>query len=123
MKICLVTIGEPIFHPLNKLRLHRSGILSKFISEKTDHELVWFTSTFNHFTKEHMYSDTTSSFISTRFKMIAIKGKGYKSNVSFDRIIDHAQIAKKFRLLIKEEKKPDIIVVAFPTIRLCKEAL
>ena len=123
MKIWLVTIGEPIFHPLNKLRLHRTGILAKFIAENTDNEVVWWTSTFSHFTKEHIYDSDTYVEVLPDLKMIAMRGKGYKRNISIDRIIDHAQIADKFKRLIKTEEKPDIIVVAFPTMGLCRVAL
>ena len=49
--IWIVTIGEPIFHPENKLRKHRSGLLAKFISENKNCNVTWWTSTFNHFTK------------------------------------------------------------------------
>lgn len=123
MKIWLVTIGEPIFHPENKLRLHRTGILSKHLSENTSHEVVWWTSTFCHFTKKHLYNEDSSVDVMPRLKMIAIKGKGYKKNISIDRIIDHLQIAKKFSVLINKKERPDIIVVAFPTLGLCKAAL
>jgi glycosyltransferase involved in cell wall biosynthesis len=123
MKIWLVTIGEPIFHPDNKLRLHRTGILAKYIAENTADEVVWWTSTFSHFTKEHLYDADTEVQVLPRFKMIAIKGKGYKRNISIDRIIDHAQIAKKFTELIKNQVRPDIIVAAFPTMGLCKASL
>ena len=123
MKIWLVTIGEPIFHPDNKLRLHRTGILAKYIAENTANEVVWWTSTFSHFTKEHLYDSDTEIQVLPGFKMIAIKGKGYKRNISIDRIIDHAQIAKKFTELIKDQDKPDIIIAAFPTMSLCKASL
>lgn len=123
MKIWLVTIGEPIFHPLNKLRLHRTGILAKFIAENTVNEVVWWTSTFSHFTKEHSYDSDTSVEVLQGLKMIAMRGKGYKKNISIDRIIDHAQIADKFKRMIKHEEKPDIIVVAFPTMGLCRVAV
>lgn len=123
MKIWLVTIGEPIFHPNNKLRLHRTGILAKYIAENTTNEVVWWTSTFSHFTKEHLYDTDTEVQVLPALKMIAIKGKGYKRNISIDRIIDHAQIAKKFTELIKNQDKPDIIIAAFPTMGLCKASL
>lgn len=123
MNIWLVTIGEPVFHPDNKLRLHRTGILSKHITENTNHEVVWWTSAFNHFTKQHMYGEDSFVDVNDRLKMIALYGKGYKRNISIDRIQDHKQIADKFLKLAPTQAIPDIIVAAFPTLGLCEAAI
>ncbi|RVU25596.1 glycosyltransferase [Sandaracinomonas limnophila] len=124
MKIWLVTIGEPIFHPDNKLRLHRTGILSKYILEnRKDVDVTWWTSTFSHFTKKQIFENTIDCKIGTNFKMIAINGGGYRKNVSFERIRDHNNVNEIFKKKILEEEKPDIIVSAFPTIGLCESAI
>jgi glycosyltransferase involved in cell wall biosynthesis len=123
MKIWFITIGEPIPHDKNNLRLHRTGLLTKLISEKTMHEVTWWTSDFNHFTKEHIFNRDMHFFVNERLKIVALHGKGYSRNVSFDRIIDHRQIAAKFRNLSLFENKPDIIVASFPTLELCEAAL
>jgi glycosyltransferase involved in cell wall biosynthesis len=122
MKVWLVTIGEPIFHSENKLRLHRTGILAKHIANATNHEVTWWTSTFNHFTKKHDYPDDVIVDVSPQLKMIAVKGTGYKRNISISRILDHSSVAKKISKYINSKKieKPDIVVVAFPTIGLCE---
>lgn len=123
MNIWLVTIGEPIPHPENKLRLHRTGILAKYISENTDHNVVWWTSTFNHFTKQHIYYKDYIVNVNDRLKMLALHGVGYKRNVSFNRIRDHKQVAIKFSKLSKQQSRPDIIVASFPTLELCDAAI
>lgn len=123
MKIWLVTIGEPIMHPQNRLRLHRTGILAKLISENTNHKVIWWTSTFNHFTKEHIYNNDVYVTVNDNLKMIVLKGKGYRKNVSLDRIIDHNQISKKYEKYAKKERKPDIIVASFPTLGLCQACI
>ena len=83
MNIWLITIGEPIPHPKNKLRLHRTGILAKQISASKNHTVTWWTSTFNHFTKQHIYYKDSVVTVNSRLKMIALIGGGYKRNVSF----------------------------------------
>lgn len=123
MNIWLITIGEPIFHPSNKLRFHRTGILARTISTNSSHQVTWWTSTFNHFTKEHMYSSDSTVEVNNNLKMIALKGKGYKRNISIDRIVDHKQISKKFEILAPLEQKPDIIIASFPTLGLCQAAI
>ena len=118
MNIWLVTIGEPIPHHNNKLRLHRTGIIAKYISENTNHNVTWWTSDFNHFTKNHIFGEDTNFNPSSNLNVIALSGKGYRRNISIDRIIDHNQIAEKFNKKALESLKPDIIVVAFPTLGL-----
>ncbi len=120
MNIWLVTIGEPIPHKNNKLRLHRTGILAKYISTTRKHDVTWWTSNFNHFTKDHIFNKTFEFFEGPNLKIVALHGKGYKRNVSIDRIIDHKQIANSFRKRITESEKPDILVAAFPTLELCE---
>lgn len=120
MNIWFVTIGEPIPNSENKLRLHRTGILTKFISENSNSKVIWWTSNFNHFTKEHIFEGDTDFDVNPNLRLIALSGKGYKRNVSFDRIIDHKQIASSFRKRIATTAKPDIIIVAFPTLELCE---
>ena len=53
MKIWIVTIGEPLPIEKNK-RLHRSGILMTYL-QRAGHEVVWWTSTFEHVSKVHIY--------------------------------------------------------------------
>ncbi|MDA9945243.1 glycosyltransferase [Schleiferiaceae bacterium] len=123
MNIWLITIGEPIMHAKNKLRLHRTGILAKRISDDTDHNVTWWTSGFNHFTKKNVFNEDTVLQVNEKLKIIAINGGGYQSNVSLSRIRDHKVIAKKFKSLCTFESIPDIIVVSFPTLGLCQAAL
>jgi glycosyltransferase involved in cell wall biosynthesis len=123
MLIWLVTIGEPIFHQDNKLRLHRTGILAKIISENSSNQVVWWTSTFNHFSKKHMFENDTKISVNKNLEMIALKGKGYSKNISISRIIDHNQIANKFFKLADSAEKPDIIVVSFPTLGLVEKCI
>jgi glycosyltransferase involved in cell wall biosynthesis len=120
MNIWFVTIGEPIPHAENKLRLHRTGILCKFISENSNSKVTWWTSNFNHFTKEHIFDGETNFDVNQNLRLVALNGKGYKRNVSFDRIIDHKQIANSFRKRLAISSKPDIIIASFPTLELCE---
>ena len=123
MNIWLVTIGEPICHSNNQLRLHRTGIIGKYISQNTNHNLTWWTSDFNHFTKKHIFGKDTNFKAGHNFDIVALSGKGYRKNISIDRFIDHNQIAKKFLKQAKKCSNPDIIVVAFPTLGLFEACL
>jgi len=55
MKIWLVTIGEPLPLGISKDdRLHRTGQFARYCASK-GHEVVWWTSTFDHFRKQHHF--------------------------------------------------------------------
>jgi glycosyltransferase involved in cell wall biosynthesis len=124
MNIWLITIGEPIYHPQNKLRMHRTGILSKLISNnRKDINVTWWTSTFNHFTKMQMFENTIKKKLEPNLSMIAINGGGYSKNVSLKRVLDHRKINIMFKEMCLLEEKPDIIVASFPTIGLCESAI
>lgn len=122
MNIWVVTIGEPIINNKSSLRLHRSGILSKYISENSNHKVTWWTSCFNHFLKEFEFDKTTSYYPNKNLNIIAIKGFGYKRNISLSRIIDHYIVSKNFLKLSKNHERPDIIICSFPTIDLTKSS-
>lgn len=123
MNIWLVTIGEPIPHDRNQLRLHRTGIIANLISNKTSHNITWWTSDFNHFEKSHIYGKDMKIKIADNYNLVVLHGRGYKRNISIDRIIDHNEIAIKFKSAALEAEKPDIIVAAFPTLGLCEECI
>lgn len=124
MKVWLVTIGEPVpIDDANNERLHRTGYFARFLADY-GHDVIWWTSTFDHFRKRHLFEADTFLSINERLQIKLLHGCGYRTNVSFSRIRDHRQIANKFSKLIrKSENKPDIIVSALPTIELCLESV
>ena len=124
MKIWLVTIGEPVpVHEGVRDRLYRTGYFAYLLANH-GHDVVWWTSTFDHFRKKHLFEADTFLSVNERLQINLLHGCGYRSNVSFSRIRDHKQIAKKFSGLVREsEDKPDIIVSALPTIELCRESV
>lgn len=118
MRVWLVTIGEPLPGKDNKDRLHRSGVIAQYLLDQ-GHEVVWWGSAFDHFTKRHHYASDTELQISDRFRMVLFHGDGYRRNISFARMKDHRQIGRKFAQAIEREtQKPDIVLTSFPTIEL-----
>ena len=123
MNIWLVTIGEPVPIDQNfRERLHRTGFFADFLS-KNGHTVTWWTSTFDHWKKVHLFPEDTTLVKEGQYRIRLLKGTGYKKNISSGRIRDHKMIAKKFSIFAKEEIQPDIIICAFPTIGLCIEAI
>ena len=120
MKIWLVTIGEPLPLGISKDdRLHRTGQLARFLACQ-GHDVVWWTSTFDHFRKQHHFGDDTTVEVAPRLKIRLLKGCGYSRNVSVSRLRDHGQIARKFVVAATQCDAPDVVVAALPTVGLCE---
>ena len=119
MRIWIVNISEPL--PLGKGvqdRLFRAGYFANFLAEN-GHDVVWWTSSFEHFRKEHIVSEYTSIHHKPNFEIKLLHGCGYKKNISLSRLRDHKQVAAQFvEESRKEELIPDIIVSSVPTIEL-----
>ena len=111
MKILLITVGEP---PLifQEQRYHRTGILALELSK--NNKVEYWSSNFFHQTKT--FFDAGDYKINKNLKFKAIKTIGYKKNISLQRFFDQFFFALKvFYLLLKENKKPNVIVTSLPT--------
>ena len=121
MTVWLITVGEPL--PGRKERLHRTGLFADYLACR-DNEVIWWTSSFDHFNKKHIFDRDTTVNVKKNLQLEILHGSGYKRNVSLARIKDHRQIAEKFS---KKSRSigvvPEIIVAALPTIELCVEAV
>jgi glycosyltransferase involved in cell wall biosynthesis len=123
MKVWLITIGEPLPVVDNNPRLMRTGLLaSSLVSE--GHEVIWWTSTFDHSNKNQRFKSDKEIEINNNYKMIFLHGRSYKNNISLDRIINHQKIAAKFEKVASNYKtEPDIIVCSLPTLELSSKSV
>ena len=116
MKIWLVTSGEPI--PSENERPHRVGILSQMLVKK-GHNVIWWTTTFDHQKKEYIFNENTEVCINENLKRVYLHSKTkYKKNISLERIFNHNEVAKDFKVSLSKYDLPDIIFCSFPTIDL-----
>lgn len=123
MNIWLIKDSEPLPLGNSKARMFRMGMLAEYLSKRM-HHVTWWTSNFCHFTKTFIKitSDEVDAYPNCRIKLI--QAKGYKKNISIQRIFHNRAVAKKFRVLAhNESNKPDLILVALPTIDLSYEAI
>ena len=119
VRVWLVTIGEPV--PLQegaRDRLHRTGSFAFYLAGQ-GHDVTWWTSTFDHFRKRHLFPEDAVLRAAPRLEIRLLHGCGYARNGSLRRLRDHRQIAAKFAGLIAREAVPDVIVAALPTVELC----
>lgn len=117
MKVWLVTIGEPLPIGDSQDRLLRAGLLGNALVAR-GHEVTWWSSTFDHFQKKHWFQADTEVIAPNGLKLKLLHGIGYENNLSLRRIIDHAQIAWKFREQSRGVPSPDLIHCSMPPIEL-----
>lgn len=118
MRVWLVTIGEPV--PVEsgaQDRLHRTGSFARLLADR-GHDVVWWTSTFNHFRKQQLFDRDTTLHCGSRLEIRLLHGCGYRRNVSLARFRDHYVIGRTFSRHVLREQPPDVIVAALPTIEL-----
>jgi glycosyltransferase involved in cell wall biosynthesis len=121
MNIWLIQTGEPL--PLDKnVRKMRTAVLADKLVEK-GHSVLWWTSAFDHFKKKWIFNKNTELELSKNYKIYALRGLGYKKNISLSRFIDHRIIARKFKNKAVEVQKPDIVVASLPSHDLAYESV
>jgi glycosyltransferase involved in cell wall biosynthesis len=82
------------------------------------HDVVWWSSTFDHSKKAHRRLESRIATLSTRYEIRLLHGVGYRTNVSLSRIANHTQIGLAFAREAPCVVEPDLVLAAFPTIEL-----
>ena len=120
LRFWLIKVGEQL--PVNgEARKLRTGILAAELAAR-GHEVIWWTSAFNHFKKEWTFDEDTS-ISADGVRIRAERGLGYSKNVSLRRFADHRVLARKFGAWAASNPRPDAIVVAYPPHDLADEVV
>lgn len=117
MRVWLVTVGEPLPLPGTGARLLRAGLLGQMLARR-GHQVVWWTSTFDHWQKRHLYPSDTVLRLQDEISLHLLHGRGYRHNISIRRILDHIRVAGRFSTLAEVESVPDVILCSLPTLEL-----
>jgi glycosyltransferase involved in cell wall biosynthesis len=125
MRAWLLTIGEPL--PLageSDDRQWRTGLLARHLDAR-GHDVVWWSSTFDHFRKRQLRDRDIGIQLSERLRLELLRAVSYSKNVSLRRILHHAELARRFARAARSPgiPRPDIIVSSLPTLELCREAV
>ncbi len=84
---------------------------------KHGHNVVWWTSTFDHFNKKNRFSEDTSILVEEGFEIRLLNCGSYKKNISFARFLHHMRLGKKLWQACNDlDPKPDIIIASYPII-------
>jgi hypothetical protein len=116
----LVTAGEPIPGDVHRARLLRTGLFGRALARR-GHEVHWITNRFDHFAKAHRPGAADQS--SEGIVLHLLESRGYRSNVSLARALDHTQLSRAFVRRVKTLPRPDAIVAALPTVGLAAAAM
>lgn len=122
MNIWLLRTSEPMPVVDKDGRTLRMGMIAEELS-KRGHNVTWFASTFNHFTKQQSFDKDTIVKVKDNYYLNLSYAPAYKKNISLERILNHKVTANKFRKKAKELEKPDLIYVSYPTIEYAEEAV
>ncbi|AVX06120.1 hypothetical protein MXMO3_03617 (plasmid) [Maritalea myrionectae] len=125
MKIWVVRDLEPLQTDANNPRPMRAGMLAMTLA-KRGHEVVWFTSSFNHYSKLHRCTQDCTIEIVPGLKAQVFKCLGYKSNISLRRVAHNYQFAHKFSRYcsrMADSELPDVILADLPTTEAAKSAV
>jgi len=121
MNIWLIQTGESIPHQNTARSMRTSKIADELV--RRGHEVLWWASAFDHFSKSWVYDSDTLVDVCHNFCLYALKGCGYRRNVSLRRLADYRMIAKKFHVLAGSVKRPDLIIASLPAHDLAYEAV
>jgi glycosyltransferase involved in cell wall biosynthesis len=120
MNVWLLQIGEILPLQAGTRRLRTAMLADKLTAR--GHNILWWASTFDHFGKKWISRKDMEFQINERLRIKALKGTGYRKNISLSRFIDHRVIAWKFRKVVQGIEKPDVIVASMPSYDLAFEA-
>src|SRR5438045_1803110 len=123
MRIWLLTIGEPLPTDGCAERLLRTGLLAEILTNR-GHQVVWWSSTFDHARKRQRFDRDTTIDVAANYNLRLLHGPAYARNVSIKRWFNHRTVARKFsRLAAAERRQPDIILCSLPTVELCRATI
>jgi glycosyltransferase involved in cell wall biosynthesis len=104
------------------VRKLRTRLLAEALMER-GHSVEWWASCFNHLRKEWYFDRDTDFHVEPALTVRALRGIGYRRNVSLFRFIDHRLIARKFSQRAEAVDRPDLIVASLPSHDLADAAV
>ncbi|MBM3766502.1 MAG: glycosyltransferase family 4 protein [Acidobacteria bacterium] len=121
MRVWLLQTSEqlPVRDGVRKLR---TRLLAEALAAR-GHSVVWWASCFNHLRKEWYFDRDTEFQDGPALTVRALKGFGYRRNVSLARFADHRRIARKFSRAASRSLRPDLIVASLPSHDLAEAAV
>lgn len=93
------------------------------VLNKLGHDVHWFSSSFHHYKKEHRSLQNKDIAINDMYTIHLLKTKGYKRNISLQRIMNQRELSEKFNIKAESLKKPDVIIATMAPLQLSKSVV
>lgn len=124
MRVWLIQRAESTPHDDGGTRrLMRIGMLASLMAAR-GHDVVWWTSAFDHVSKSHRHDDSCRLMTSAGYEVHYVQTRGYTRNVSMARFMDNRSLNRNFkRDMAKEVDIPDVIFAAIPSVEMARSAV
>lgn len=118
MIVWILRDAEPLPIDPNSPRLMRAGMLARQLAER-GHQVVWFTSTFDHYQKRHRSQEPGPHDWIENCRIELVRGIGYGSNSSPRRLLHNylvgrAMFQRGMAIFGESAARPDVIVGDLP---------
>jgi glycosyltransferase involved in cell wall biosynthesis len=121
MRIWITELAEPL--PIDRgSRLWRVGMLAEILA-RDGHDVTWWTSAFDHFTKTHRSVPGDTVVMAPNYRIRLLMGPGYRRNASLARVRHHRDIARAFSRAIAGAPTPNVIHACLPTLEVSEVAV
>jgi glycosyltransferase involved in cell wall biosynthesis len=108
--------GEPLHTDAGNPRPMRAMNLADTLVN-SGHKVVIWSSSFYHQEKSQRTLDQERIKYNDWLEIVLIPSRGYRRNIGFDRLLDHAQLALNLKKALDLEKvAPDVAFVGYPPI-------
>ena len=123
MNVWIITIFEPLPYGHPKTRPQRCGMLTRSLLKK-GHNVVLWTSNFEHNNHKHYFRGNKLSQESDRLSIQYLDGYGYSHDISLKRIFHNHKTAHEFhKIARKHQFPPDVIFAPIPSLELAEAAV
>ena len=116
MRIWLTEIGELL--PIDSGgRSMRAGLLAQTLAAR-QHDVIWWTSTFDHARKVYRRPAAGTANISAHLRLELLHAPAYRRNASLARMRYHRAIARQFTAQAPHAVPPELLYCCVPTLEL-----
>jgi glycosyltransferase involved in cell wall biosynthesis len=120
LRVAIVGIAEPLALETDSPTF-RCGLLASALAE-AGHDVVWWTSKFDHSTKQyHKLPETLR--VSDNYTIEFLNGRSYKRNVSWGRILHNRDVARSLEVRLADAGAFDVFFVCVPIHELASVVL
>lgn len=112
MNLWTISLFDPT--PFDGVDLRYTQIAREAV--RKNHKVTHFTSTFRHPKKKHRFDKDTVLEIEQGYSIVYLHSKGYKKNISFERLFAHKDFANVLLENLKSREIPDAILISMPPL-------